>query len=177
LWLALDAPTLVSRVAIIGVPATALPGARPDLLLSTLSIPRLNRLVLALPATAWTSRAVLRKALADGMGGNIPPEMFTIHALTRRRQEFVITIASWMPATHVWRGGRSNVAISDIELAELRQPTLFLWGESDVFGGPEIARRAASLMRDARAETLPTGHHPQLTTVEQCARSLKTFLG
>src|SRR5262245_17693985 len=60
LWLALDAPTLVSRVGIIGVPATALPGARPDLLLSMLSIPWLNRLVLALPASAWTSRVALR---------------------------------------------------------------------------------------------------------------------
>jgi pimeloyl-ACP methyl ester carboxylesterase len=38
LWLALDAGDLVSRVVILGVPATALPGARPDLLLSLLSV-------------------------------------------------------------------------------------------------------------------------------------------
>jgi pimeloyl-ACP methyl ester carboxylesterase len=177
LWLALDAPRLVSRVGILGVPATALPGARPDLILSLLSIPWLNRLVLGVPARAWTSRAAMRHALGAGFGSKVPPEMFTIHALARRRPEFVVTIASWMPQTHVWRGGRSSVAIPDVELAELGQRTLFLWGESDVFGGPLIARRAASLMPDARVETLPTGHHPQLTAVEQCARSLMTFLG
>ena len=56
LWLALDGGDLVSHVVILGVPATALPGARPDLLLSLLSVRGLNRALLALPATSTTSR-------------------------------------------------------------------------------------------------------------------------
>jgi pimeloyl-ACP methyl ester carboxylesterase len=43
LWLALGAPQLVDRVVILGVPATALRGARPDLILSLLSTPYLRR--------------------------------------------------------------------------------------------------------------------------------------
>jgi hypothetical protein len=35
----------------------------------------------------------------------VPPEMFAIHALALQRPDFVLTIASWMPGTHVWYNG------------------------------------------------------------------------
>jgi pimeloyl-ACP methyl ester carboxylesterase len=175
LWLALDAPELVSRLVILGVPATALQGAQPDLILSLLSMPVLNRLVLAIPATTFTSRMAMRGALAAS-DQVLAPELFEIHALARRRREFALTVASWMAATHVWRGAREGVVISHEELARLRQPTLFIWGERDIFGGPEIAKRAARVMPVARVEILPTGHHPQLTATSQCASLVERFL-
>src|SRR5262249_44730715 len=74
LWLALDAGDLVSQVVILGVPATSLPGAKPDLLLSLLSVRGLNRLLLALPATVTTSRLSMRAALGAHSVARVPPQ-------------------------------------------------------------------------------------------------------
>src|SRR5262249_9571259 len=103
LWLALDTADLGSQGGILGGPATALPGAQPGLLLSLLSVPGLNRLLLAMPATPTTSRLSLRTALGADALDRAPPELFTIHSLARRRPEFARTMATWMPATHAWR--------------------------------------------------------------------------
>jgi pimeloyl-ACP methyl ester carboxylesterase len=87
LWLALDAADLVSQVVILGIPATAHTGARPSLLLSLLSVPGLNRLLLALPATATSSRLSLRTAFGADAIDRVPSELFTIHSLGRRVHE------------------------------------------------------------------------------------------
>jgi pimeloyl-ACP methyl ester carboxylesterase len=176
LWLALDAGELVSQVVILGVPATSLPGARPGLLLSLLSVRGLNRLLLALPATAATSRFSVRTALGANIAGRLPPELFTIHSLARRRPEFARTMATWMPATHAWRSARNGVVLTDGELAMLRQPVHFVWGDHDAFGGPEMARRAAAVIPRASVETLPCGHHPQLSDPRACARAIAAVL-
>src|SRR5215470_4391393 len=94
LWLALDAGDRVSHVVVVGVPATALRGAQPDLLLSLLSVRWLNRMLLALPATAATSRLSIRTALGAETVDRVPPELFAIHSLARRRPEFAQTIAT-----------------------------------------------------------------------------------
>jgi len=176
LWLALDVDDLVSQVVILGVPATALPGAQPGLLLSLLSVPGLNRLLLALPATATSSRLSLRTALGADAIDRVPPELFTIHSLGRRRPEFARTIATWMPATHSWRRARSGVVLTDGELATLRQPVHFVWGDHDAFGGPDMARRAAAVIPRASVETLRCGHHPQLSEPGACARAIAAAL-
>src|SRR5262245_9740163 len=176
LWLALDAADLVSQVVILGVPATALPGAQPGLLLSLLSVPGLNRLLLAMPATPTTSRLSLRTALGADALDRVPPELFTIHSLARRRPEFARTMATWMPATHAWRRARSGVALTDDELTTLRQPVHFVWGEHDAFGGPEMARRAEAVIPRASVETLQCGHHPQLSDPGACARAIAAVL-
>jgi pimeloyl-ACP methyl ester carboxylesterase len=176
LWLALDAGDLVSRVVILGVPATALPGARPDLLLSLLSVRGLNRALLALPATSTTSRLSLRTALGAESVDRVPAELFTIHSLARRRPEFARTMATWMPATHLWRRAQRGVVLTDSELATLRQPVHFVWGEHDAFGGPEMARRAARVIPRASVATLPCGHHPQLSDPAACAGAIAAVL-
>jgi 4,5:9,10-diseco-3-hydroxy-5,9,17-trioxoandrosta-1(10),2-diene-4-oate hydrolase len=176
LWLALDAGPMVTRVVILGVPATALPGARPDLLLSLLSTPGINRLLLTLPSTRTTSRIALRSALGAATVDRLPAELLTIHSLARQRPEFARTISTWMTATHAWRRARHDVVLSDSELGTLRQPVHFIWGEDDAFGGPEIARRAATMIPHTTVETLACGHHPQLSDPVACARSIRAAL-
>jgi pimeloyl-ACP methyl ester carboxylesterase len=102
--------------------------------------------------------------------------LFTIHSLARRRPEFARTIATWMPATHAWRHARSGVVLTDGELATLRQPVHFVWGDHDAFGGPEIARRAAAVIPRADVEILRCGHHPQLSDPSGCARAIARVL-
>src|SRR5262249_11146752 len=163
LWLAPDAGDLRSQVVILGVPATSLPGAKPDLLLSLLSTRGLNRLLLAVPATPATSRLSLRAALGPDAVDRVPPELLTIHSLARRRPEFARTIATCMPRTHAWRRARPGVVLTDHELATLHQHVHFVWGDRDAFGGPEMARRAAGVIPHASVEVLRGGHHLQLS--------------
>jgi pimeloyl-ACP methyl ester carboxylesterase len=176
LWLALDAGALVTQVVILGVPATALPGARPDVLLSLLSLRGINRLVLALPSTPLTSHLALRNALGGRTVDRLPRELLAIHSLARRRPAFARTISTWMPATHVWRGAPGGIALTDAELASVRQPVHFIWGERDAFGGPEIARRAAAIIPNATVDTFDCGHHPQLSDPARCARAISAAL-
>src|SRR5262245_55352123 len=176
LWLALDAGDLVSQVVILGVPATSLPGAKPDLLLSLLSTRGLNRLLLAVPATPVTSRLSLRTALGADAVDRMPPELLTIHSLARRRPEFARTIATWMPRTHAWRSARPGVVLTDDQLATLRQPVHFIWGDHDAFGTPEMARRAAAVIPQASVAILRGGHHLQLSDPVSCAHAIAAVL-
>jgi len=176
LWLALDASELVSEVVILGVPATALPGAKPDLLMSLLTIRGFNRLLLALPSTQWSSRLILRGALGRPALARLPAELVALHALGRKRRAFTRTIASWMPATHAWRRGLGSVTLADEELAALGQPVHFIWGAEDPFGGPVLAERAATRLASATVTVIPGGHFPQLGESVRCARAIADAL-
>jgi pimeloyl-ACP methyl ester carboxylesterase len=62
-------------------------------------------------------------------------------------------------------------------LRRLPMPTLYLWGESDPFGGAELGRRMASAQPDARITTFPaSGHLPWLDDVETHVRMVEEFL-
>ena len=46
-------------------------------------------------------------------------------------------------------------------------------GDADVYGGPEVGERAASLMPDARPDVLPGGHAPLLDDPGRCAELIR----
>jgi pimeloyl-ACP methyl ester carboxylesterase len=141
-----------------------------------LSVRGLNRVLLALPSSTFSSRVAVRRALGANLEARLPDELFALHSRARRRGAFARTIATWMPETHRWRTGHEGVVLADRELGALRQPVHFFWGESDPFGGPEIARLVAAKIRTASVETYPAAHHPQLSCPTACARSLSAFL-
>jgi pimeloyl-ACP methyl ester carboxylesterase len=72
---------------------------------------------------------------------------------------------------------RRRYVLSDDELARVRRPTLFVWGERETFGGVEVAERAAGLMPDARVEVVKGAwHHPWLADPELAGRLVDSFL-
>jgi hypothetical protein len=51
-----------------------------------------------------------------------------------------------------------------------------IWGDDDPYGGPQIGRPAAALIRDARLEVLP-GHHPSfLDDPQRCGALIDRLL-
>lgn len=42
-------------------------------------------------------------------------------------------------------GGVARVALGTDELARVRQQVLFIWGDNDMFAGPEYGRRACAV--------------------------------
>ena len=63
------------------------------------------------------------------------------------------------------------------ELAQLRPPTLFLWGDRDAFGPPQLGMEMAALAPHARCLMVhDAGHLPFWDQPEQCAREMREFL-
>jgi len=176
LWLAVAEPGLASRVVVLGLPGSVLPGARPDLALAALSIPGINRLLLRLPSNVKRSRALLRQPLGNVAVARVPEEVFEIHYLASRRAEFSLTLSTFMQTTLRWRATRPGVVLSDAEMGRIRQPVHFIWGESDIYGAPAIGRHAAELMPHATLDVRPGGHFPQFDDPGGCGKSIADFL-
>jgi pimeloyl-ACP methyl ester carboxylesterase len=63
------------------------------------------------------------------------------------------------------------------ELAQLRPPTLFLWGDKDTFGPPALGAEMAALAPDARCVVVQdAGHLLFWDQPEQCAQLTRAFL-
>jgi len=177
LWFASAEPDLVSSLVLLGLPGSVLAGARADLALAALSIPGVNRLVLRLPSSPKGSRALLGRALGPSALSRMATEQFDVHYVASRRDEFVVTLSTFMQATLRWRSPRPGVVLSDAELRAIAQPVHFVWGEGDIYGSPSIGRRTANILPHATLEVRPGGHFPQLDAPETCAQSILQFLG
>jgi pimeloyl-ACP methyl ester carboxylesterase len=62
-------------------------------------------------------------------------------------------------------------------LRQIEMPTLYLWGESDPFGGAEVARRTAAAQPNATLKLFPeSGHLPWLDDSAAHAQAIRNFL-
>jgi pimeloyl-ACP methyl ester carboxylesterase len=172
LCLAVDAPERVRAVVSLGMPAVALPGVRGDPFFTLLTIPALGRVAARVVPVPGSAKAVRR-----GMKGVAGRE-----ALDRTPDEWceVVSAGMRMPGwreamwTHLnlaLRSGRGRPEnnLTDDELRSIAAPVYLIWGSDDVYGGPEIGRRAADLVPDARLDVVPGNHAPFLDDPERCA--------
>jgi pimeloyl-ACP methyl ester carboxylesterase len=75
------------------------------------------------------------------------------------------------------RGVKATRALRP-ELKNLRAPTLFLWGDRDPFGSPELGREMAAMMPDAKVVVVAdAGHLPWFDQPDFCAAQTRDFLG
>jgi len=175
LCLALDRPERVSAIVSLGMPAAALPGLRGDPFFKIMSTPFIGRLVSHGPAPP--SAAVARKVMAKVLGGR---------ALARTPDEFFEVVrvgmaqpgwgnAMWTHLNLAMRVGRARPenVLTDDELRSITAPVQMIWGDGDVYGGPEIGRRAAGVLPDARLEIIAGGHAPFLDDPERCAELIR----
>ena len=176
LWLALDAPERVLALAPMGIPAVCLRGFRPDAGMRVLSMPGLGRLSFALPSP---SAAVTGRMLASSDAHLLEhPEIVATYHAARRLPGYGSAAAAIFRGS-LRAGGRQrpSLVLGDEELARIAQPVLFVWGDREPYGPPEVAFRAARLMPDARVEVVPDGwHHPWLADPAGVARVLSSFL-
>jgi pimeloyl-ACP methyl ester carboxylesterase len=175
LWLALAAPSRVSRVAIVGIPGIAL-GTAADLGLALLGVPVLNRLLLRLPSNPKRTRAILTPSLGKPASQAADREIFEIHYLAGRRPEVVLSLTTMMEREFRWKTPRPEWVVQDDELARLAIPTYFLVGDTDAYGGRDVVDEAAQKIPDARVDSISGGHFPYLDQPDECARLLSQFL-
>jgi pimeloyl-ACP methyl ester carboxylesterase len=83
--------------------------------------------------------------------------------------------AMWTHLNLAMRAGRARPenVFTDDELRSITTPVQLIWGDGDVFGGPEIGRCAVAVMPDARLEIIPGGHVPFLDDPQRCATLIR----
>ena len=75
------------------------------------------------------------------------------------------------------RGWRPHLMMRD-DMARLRVPTLFIWGDSDAFAPPSSGQTLVARMPHAQIEILSdTGHQPHIDRPDAVADAIIGFLG
>lgn len=144
-----------------------------------MAIPGMASLAAALPATPATVRAIFRSV---GHGASLDAGRITavdIHtylALLRETDTLRNELALGGVTVHL-RGGLRRDLLPDSVLVSIRTPTMFIWGERDAFGGPDVAQEVVARIPGARLELLPgAGHAPWLDEPDRCAALSAEFL-
>jgi pimeloyl-ACP methyl ester carboxylesterase len=175
LCFALEVPERVSAVIGLGMPAAALPGLRGNPFFKIVTTPGLGRLVSHAPAPS--SAMVVRKATAKVLGkralARTPDAFFEVVRTGMARPGW--GMAMWTHLNLAMRVGRPRPgnALSNDELGAISAPVQLIWGDGDVYGGPEIGRHAVDAMPDARLEIIRGGHAPFLDDPELCAELIR----
>lgn len=176
LWLALEEPARVLALAPMGIPAVCLPGFRPNANSRLLSMPGLGRLMFALPSPSPRTTGKML-ARADARLLDHPELVEAYHAAMRLPGYGRAIAAIFRRSLQVGGAARRTWVLTDEELTRIAQPVLFVWGDREPFGGPEVARRATEVMPNARVEVVDDAwHHPWLADPARVARLLLDFL-
>lgn len=177
LWYALARPDRVSSVVQLGAPPGMLTDRIPPIF-GVLSIPWIARLLATVdkPSPRWTRRMFRMWGDPPGLLDDALVEAFT----TSQR---LPTVEGGI-AHLVQRGckfpGRfreRSMWLDEQELAQVRQPTLFVWGPQDFVGAPDFGQRVARAMPDARLVVKGVGHLPWLQDPDGVAAVTSEFLG
>lgn len=177
-WLALDRPKRVSKLAQLGSPALMTDTSAP-LSMRLLSVRGLNRLMLATEkpspeqARAFLVRLGHDEAVIDG---HLPEEFFEMVAAYQMLPAYATAWSTLVERCLTLRGAAPDVRLGEEELRRVQQPTHFVWGHGDAFGGPEIGERAVQIMLEAEIEAVSGGHLPWLDDPAGCADAVSRLL-
>jgi pimeloyl-ACP methyl ester carboxylesterase len=172
LWFALDRPSRVARVVLVGQPASAIADARADLMMGVLTTPVIGRIgtwMARLPAP----RVAGRVALAHGVGANavkvVSDDIIDLHLLSMRLPGRAATFRSLLQRLVKGRTPRAEIVLTDAELASFTVPVLFVWPEDDRYLAPARGKPSVDKIPTARFVTIPGGNFPWYDDPDRCA--------
>jgi len=177
-WLALDHPERVTRLMQLGCPALILSTSAP-LFMRLITLPVLdNRLVSFMvpesveSMTKGLKRMGSKPEQIDAIPQALREALFCIDALPNYKEAWVSLIQACMTL----RGAKPHINLAEEELHKVQQPTLFVWGDNDPFGGLDVAREVVKVMPEARLHTLHSGHLPFVDEPVECGNVVLDFL-
>ena len=175
LCMALDRPERVEAVIGLGVPAVALAGMKGDPFFRAMTTPGLRRLVSRAPApkNATATRRATVKALGRPAAERMPDSYFEVIRATMLMPGWRVAMFSHLNLAMRSGRARPENVFTDDELRGIDVPVRMIFGDRDVYGGPEIGARAVELMPDARLEVISGGHAPFLDDPAHCAALIK----
>ena len=172
LWFALDRPSWVARVVLVGQPAGAIAGARVDLTMGMLTAPVLGRVatsMASLPLPRFVGRMGLRPAVGADGARSVSDDIIDLHLLSLRLPGQAASYRSLLQRLLVGRTPRPEHILSDAELASFTVPLLFVWPEDDRFLAPAAGKPSVDKIPTARFVTTPGGLFAWYDDPDQCA--------
>jgi pimeloyl-ACP methyl ester carboxylesterase len=145
---------------------------------TALSTPGLRQLIARIgpPNVAITRRALARGVLGRRAAERAPEGFFDVVHEGMRQPGYQTAMLSHMALAMRFGRPRPSNFLSDAELRAIPAPVLLIWGDEDPYGGPEIGRRAAELIPDARLEVMPGRHAPFLDDAAHCGALVNDLL-
>jgi len=173
LWFALDRPTQVARVVLVGMPAGAIPGPRGDLAMGLVTTPVLGRVATWMAPIPWP-RFVGRMGLRSTVAGadavrSLSDDIIDLHLLAFRVPGQAASYRSLLRRLLVGRTPRPELLLTDAELASFTVPLLFVWGEDDQFLAPAAGKPTVDKIPTARFVTTPGGLFAWYDDPDRCA--------
>jgi len=177
LCMALERPERVRSVVGLGIPAVSLAGMRGDPFFRAMTTPGVRALVSRAPApkTAKATRRASKKALGQHAAALLPDSYFDLMRATMTMPAWRLAMSSHLNLAMASGRPRPENLLTDDELRSIEVPVRFILGDDDVYGGPEIVKRAAALMPDARVHVLAGGHAPFLDEPQECAALIRSW--
>jgi pimeloyl-ACP methyl ester carboxylesterase len=172
---AADHPERVRRLVLVGAPGGLDRNGAP-LLLRMMGLPGVGRLLTGLEVKdAEGLRKMIGRLLLTEPNG-VPTDFLEVMVAADRLPDASRNAYSLFRAVTTIRGVRRSLLIND-EAAKVESPTLFVWGEDDVFSPPSVGEATVAAMPDARMVKLPNaGHVPYIDHPERVAGVVGEFL-
>jgi pimeloyl-ACP methyl ester carboxylesterase len=171
-WLALHQPDRVAAIAQLGCPALMLDSSAPlSMRMLATRKPEVRQ-----PDPPADPQRFLESIAGARAVARMSQEM--IDAMFRAEQLWAngTTRLSLLRSALQMTGARAEVRLGEDDLAAVRQSVLYVWGEADTYGSPEVGEQAIQVMPDASLEILPAGHMPWLDEPKLCAEAITLFL-
>ncbi len=170
-------PDRVTALACLGWSVGA-PIEHTPLSMRLASIRGLGPLMARLPASRATVTALLkqvglRDAIADGKVSDTFIEAY--RALLNHTDTMTNELTQGPRLITPLRGLRDHALIADAVLANIRVPTLFLWGSDDPMGGEAVARPFAARVPGATLQMVRGGHAVWVDDPVGIAAALRSF--
>ena len=170
---ALDIPKRIRRLALLGCPGGAFPGGKPLPQMVAMAVPRIGERLMGSLITAERFEKFNDVAIGPGAGAHLPEAVHQACYYITARPDYGVSVSSYMRA--IIRGPslrtQHNLSPSDIE--RISQPTLFCWGDKDIFLAPLPAAESIVRVRNHRMLRLArAGHAPWLDEPELVGRAV-----
>lgn len=176
--LALAHPERVTKMAQLGCPALILNTSAP-FFMRLISVPGVNRFILPnmQPRSLESGLAGLRFQGSSPEAIAAMPKVLGDAAYHfYQLPTYLGTWESLISAITTWRGAKSEHTLGADQLKRVHQAVQFIWGDTDPFGGLDVARQAVGLMPNAKLHEMKCGHLPFLDDPVECGRVIREFL-
>jgi pimeloyl-ACP methyl ester carboxylesterase len=172
LWFALDRPTRVARVVLVGMPGGAIAGARGDFGMGVFTAPVLGSVATGmarLPMPRSVVRMGLRPTVRADTARSLSDDIVDLHLLSMRIPGQAASYRSLLRRLFAGRTPRAELVLSDAELASFTVPLLFVWPEDDQFLPPAAGKPSVDKIPTARFVTTPGGLFAWYDDPDRCA--------
>ena len=172
-------PDRVDRMVQMGAPAF-LPGMQVPAFMKLMTFGAVRWVANALPPNPRTARMMLKQTghKASVEAGRIPEVLLDWSLSLQRDTDTMRNETAMIGEVGSFRGFGRDFTITDDICKAVAAPTLFIWGDNDVFGGLDAARALINRLPDASLEVFPaSGHLPWLDDPDRAGKLTASFLG